>query len=133
MKHRSSSACLFLTVMLLALFVVACGGPANPVPTENVRSNPPGSVSEGQKVFVAQGCGACHRVSSLPQATGTSAPNLSNFGGRTNMRIAENRDALARFLRDPQSDRPDATMPKFDKLTNDQLRDLVAYLASLKG
>lgn len=135
MTSRLSPTSVFLflgMVSLVVLIAFACAPPARPVPTEYVRSVPPGNAAKGKEDFLAQGCGSCHKVKELPAATGTPGPDLSNFGGRFNMAIAENRDSLANYIRDPQSQRPSATMPKFDKLSNDQLRDLIAYLASLK-
>jgi cytochrome c1 len=52
-------------------------------------------------------------------------PNLSHVGGKYS------ESYLARWLRDPQSQRPAAHMPKLE-LTEEQVTDLAAYLASLR-
>lgn len=76
----------------------------------------------GRKVFFSQGCYGCHRLG----VAGTPiAHDLSHVGGKYTE--AE----LSRWLRDPTSHKPTAHMPRL-ALTEDEIRSLAGYLASLR-
>jgi cytochrome c len=76
----------------------------------------------GRAVFFAQGCYGCHRLG----VAGTPiAHDLSHVGRKYTE--AE----LARWLRDPASQKPNAHMPRL-ALTEEEIRTLAAYLASLR-
>jgi cytochrome c oxidase subunit II len=76
----------------------------------------------GRAVFFSQGCYGCHRLG----AAGTPiAHDLSHVGRKYTE--AE----LARWLRDPASQKPNAHMPRL-ALTEEEIRALAAYLASLR-
>lgn len=73
-------------------------------------------------MFFAQGCYGCHRIG----VAGTPiAHDLSHVG--TKYTEAQ----LARWLREPASQKPAAHMPRL-ALTDEEIRALAAYLASLK-
>ena len=77
---------------------------------------------EGRLIFFSQGCYGCHRVG----AAGTPIANdLSHIGSKYT------ESELARWLRDPASQRPSAHMPRL-ALSEDEIRALAAYLASLR-
>jgi len=79
-------------------------------------------VEAGRMLFFSQGCYGCHRVG----AAGTPiAYDLSHVGSK----FTESR--LAQWLRDPSSQRPTAHMPRL-ALTEDEIRALAAYLATLR-
>jgi mono/diheme cytochrome c family protein len=82
-----------------------------------------GEVAErGRAVFFAQGCYGCHRLG----VAGTPiAYDLSRIGSKYTE--AE----LARWLRDPTSQKPTAHMPRL-ALSEEEIRALAAYLASLR-
>ncbi len=70
-------------------------------------------------------CGACHVVNGQGGALG---PHLSTVGSRRPMSFIE------AFTTDPKSVIPGATMPAFrDALTPDEIKDIAAYLSSLKA
>jgi mono/diheme cytochrome c family protein len=76
----------------------------------------------GRTVFFAQGCYGCHRLG----VAGTPiAYDLSHVGRKYT------RAELERWLRDPMSQKPTAHMPRL-ALTDDEIRALAQYLASLK-
>jgi len=76
----------------------------------------------GRALFFSQGCYGCHRLG----AAGTPiAHDLSHVGRKYTE--AE----LARWLRDPASQKPNAHMPRL-ALTEEEIRALAAYLASLR-
>jgi len=79
-------------------------------------------VSEGQRLFRIQGCYGCHTVGKLGTPIG---PDLSNVGQRLS------REYLERWIRDPESQRPHAHMPKLELEAKD-VTALAAYLSSLR-
>jgi mono/diheme cytochrome c family protein len=80
------------------------------------------AVEKGRTIFFSQGCYGCHRVG----AAGTPiAYDLSHVGSRFT------EADLARWLRDPTSQKPTAHMPRL-ALTEDEIRALATYLASLR-
>jgi cytochrome c oxidase subunit 2 len=76
----------------------------------------------GEQVFVSQGCYGCHQIGKFGTPIG---PELSRVGAKYSASY------LADWLRDPESVRPTAHMPKLE-LSPDDVRALAAYLASLK-
>ncbi len=70
-------------------------------------------------------CSACHMINGKG---GTVGPDLSGVGKYRSVTF------LQAFIIDPKSVLPGATMPAYRKLlTQDQIKDLAAYLFSLKG
>ncbi|SRR5581483_6117574 len=80
---------------------------------------------EGKALYEKQ-CKLCHRV-------GDDAGKLADKGGALDgVGAKHDADWLRKYIADPKSVMPDAKMPKL-KLTDEQLNDLVAYMATLKG
>jgi mono/diheme cytochrome c family protein len=76
----------------------------------------------GRMIFFTQGCYGCHRLG----AAGTPiAHDLSRIGSKYT------EAQLTRWLRDPSSQKPGAHMPRL-ALTEDEIRALASYLASLR-
>jgi cytochrome c oxidase subunit 2 len=82
----------------------------------------PVRVEQGGKWFMDNGCYGCHMVGKLGTPIG---PDLSHVGAK------HSRDYLERWLSDPQSQRPNAHMPKLE-LSEEQARAVAAYLSSLR-
>lgn len=78
---------------------------------------------KGVAVFTANNCGNCHKLNELG---GGQAPNLSKIGAE--------HDAtwIAAQIKDPKTHNPNSKMPAFDKISEDDLKTLSDYLASLK-
>ncbi len=91
------------------------------------RAAPPGSslalVVRGHEVFVANKCLSCHVVKGEGVDFG---PELTHVGSHYTA------DTLMKLIRNPVSVNPKASMPAFDKLSDSDLKALVAYLLSLK-
>jgi len=88
-----------------------------------VAQSPPGPVIQrGEAAFKNNGCYGCHIIGKFGTPIG---PNLSEVGRKYPQ------EYLARWLRDPQLQRPSAHMPKLE-LTEADVRALAAYLASLR-
>jgi cytochrome c oxidase subunit 2 len=80
------------------------------------------SADEGRQLFFSQGCYGCHRIG----AAGTPIANdLSHIGRKYT------ESELARWLRDPATQKPTAHMPRL-ALQEDEIRALAAYLATLR-
>ena len=82
----------------------------------------PDGAEAGRTVFFSQGCYGCHRLG----VTGTPiAHDLSRIGRKYT------EAQLEKWLRDPTSQKPTAHMPRL-ALTDDEIRTLARYLASLR-
>jgi cytochrome c oxidase subunit 2 len=95
---------------------------------------PAGNAALGSQVFQSAGCGSCHAISGT-SAVGTVGPNLTHFGSRSSiaaLTLPNSPDSLFNWITDPQHYKPGARMPGFASLPAGQLRDLVAYLESLR-
>jgi cytochrome c oxidase subunit 2 len=79
-------------------------------------------LTRGERAFVSQGCYGCHQIAKFGTPIG---PNLSSIGAKYSASY------LTRWLRDPESVRPTAHMPKLE-LSAEDVQALAAYLASLK-
>jgi mono/diheme cytochrome c family protein len=79
-------------------------------------------IDEGRRLFFVQGCYGCHRIG----VAGTPiAHDLSHIGRRYTA------GELARWLRDPASQKPTAHMPRL-ALSEAEITALAAYLSSLQ-
>jgi cytochrome c oxidase subunit 2 len=88
---------------------------------------------QGLAVFQRAGCALCHTIRDAQAATGVG-PDLTHLAGRRTIvagTLANTRDNLASWLRDPQAIKPGNKMPRPD-LTDEELQALLAYLESLK-
>lgn len=90
---------------LLALSLLACGACAG----------------RGREVFVANGCGSCHRFHG---AGGLLGPDLTGIASRRGAA------AIRAQITNPAAGNPASRMPAFDRLSWFDLRSLVAYLRS---
>lgn len=98
---------------------------AKPSPNNNAAVN-------GETIF-KQNCMTCHGVD--PTQVSSAAPNLNNFANREKIAgILQHTDAnLEKWISDPQAVKPGAKMPAWkSKLTTQQIKDVVAYLDTLK-
>ena len=76
----------------------------------------------GEAAFKNTGCFTCHMIGKVGTPLG---PDLSHVGTKYPT------EYLARWLRDPALQRPNAHMPALE-LTEAQVRALAAYLGSLR-
>jgi mono/diheme cytochrome c family protein len=91
---------------------------AAPAPTKAM-------IDAGKKVYMANGCAACHKIGDQGGATGTELTKI----GKT-----WKADKLSTVIRDPKKLKKDSVMPAYgpDKISDKELKNLVAYLGSLK-
>ena len=78
--------------------------------------------AQGKLLFFSQGCYGCHRI-------GAAGTPIANDLSRVGRKYTESQ--LAHWLRDPASQKPTAHMPRL-ALTEDEIRALAAYLATLR-
>jgi len=80
------------------------------------------SAAAGKDIYQRLQCSGCHRIHGTGGAVG---PDLSFVGD------VRDADWLTRHFKDPQAVVPGSIMPKFN-LSDKELRDLTAYMLSLK-
>jgi cytochrome c oxidase subunit 2 len=90
-------------------------------------------IEAGKAVFMSKPCAACHTVRGTG-ASGTTGPDLTHVGSRQTIGaglLDTTRGSLAAWIADPQTLKPGNNMPMV-ALSSDELRQVSAYLASLK-
>ena len=102
-----------------------------------VTAEPAVSLAEnGRLLFVERGCVACHVVSSVPEAVGTSGPALDGFGDPSQWPLiagvlANTPDNIKRWILDPVSFKSDTAMLNVG-LSDADADAIVAFLGTLK-
>lgn len=106
-----------------------------------------GDVKNGESVMM-ENCAACHQYKAVKNAPNYMAPNLSNIGGYSNESylvesiIDPNAVVVAGYNTTAHPSFPwysvdkgvrSSTMPPFSHLDEKSLKDLVAYLKTLKA
>ena len=128
---------LAIVTLLLVLVAGGCGGGEEAAPTaeefegtvqtETQQAAGEGNAAAGKELFAAQGCGGCHAFEAAG-SNGTTGPDLDES------LQGDDAEYIRESIVDPSADLvegfPDI-MPKDydDKLTDEQLADLVAFLA----
>jgi cytochrome c oxidase subunit 2 len=79
--------------------------------------------SRGERLFFSEGCYGCHTIGKVGTPIG---PDLTLVGLRHSER------GIARWLADPEAERPGAHMPLLE-LTPEEIAALAAFLAQLRG
>jgi cytochrome c oxidase subunit 2 len=89
-----------------------------------------GDPAQGRALFVASGCGACHRVAGT-EANGLAGPDLTHIASRLSLGagiLPNHRGTLMGWIADSQSIKPGNRMPTYDRLSAEQLHHLAAWL-----
>jgi cytochrome c oxidase subunit 2 len=81
-----------------------------------------GTVEQGERYFMNNGCYGCHTVGKMGTPIG---PDLSKVGTKYSEAYIE------RWLKDPSAQRPNAHMPALE-LSEPQVKSLAAFLSSLR-
>ncbi len=92
------------------------------------------SILPGAEVFTASGCGACHTIRGT-EANGLAGPDLTHVGSRQTLGagiLPNNQGTMAGWIADSQGIKPGNRMPSYSVLSGQELRDVAAYLESLK-
>lgn len=91
-----------------------------------------GHVDAGMASIRHYGCGACHEIPGIPEASGRVGPSLEGFAGRAEIAglLANNPADLVFWLRSPQAVKPGTGMPN-QGMSESEGRDMAAYLLTL--
>ena len=79
--------------------------------------------THAKQIIQREKCLECHTIKGKGGSVG---PNLTNVGAR------RSRDYIIQQIKDPKSHNVDTQMPSFNNLPDQDLKDLVDYLTSLK-
>jgi cytochrome c oxidase subunit 2 len=88
----------------------------------------------GERAFFARGCNTCHAVRGT-MARGIVGPDLTHVGSRSSIAaglLPARAEEFSRWISNTDRLKPDAHMPAFDGLPDDELAALSAYLTQLK-
>lgn len=89
---------------------------------------------QGQRAFLAQGCGACHTVRGT-EADGVLGPDLTHVGSRLRLgagALGNEPEDFVRWIARPGEVKPGVRMPSFHLLPRQELRAIAAYLDGLQ-
>lgn len=90
--------------------------------------------AEGLAVFIREGCAACHAVRGTA-ASGVVGPDLTHLASRDRFAagiLPLTPEALARWIDDPESLKPDVQMPATPGLAAEDMRALTSFLMALE-
>jgi len=90
-----------------------------------------GDAAAGEQVFASNGCGSCHTFEPAG-SSGTTGPDLdelSDFAETANQPLADfTRTSITSPNEYVEEGFPEGIMPAYDKLSDDDLNNLVAFL-----
>jgi mono/diheme cytochrome c family protein len=91
-----------------------------------------GDAKRGRTALSQYGCNGCHRIPGITGADVYVGPPLAGIARRQLIagQIANTREAMVLWIRDPQSVDPRTAMPNL-RVTEPDARDIAAYLATL--
>lgn len=90
-----------------------------------------GDIQRGRQAIVDYGCGACHVIPGIRDATGRVGPRLTGFREQTYIagHLANVPENLIRWIQDPREVAPGTAMPNLG-VSEQEARDIAAYLYS---
>jgi cytochrome c len=96
-------------------------------------ARPAGSAQLGAITIGRQACGSCHVIPGIEGADGRVGPPLAHFASQQTIAgtLPNSPGNLKRFLKAPRAVVRNGTMPDLG-LSDDQVRDIAAYLYELK-
>ena len=136
MQH--SWRAIFSMLLFFALLMLAMGyhlvfwTPAD-YPIDRVWDVPGGDPAEGQMAIVRHGCGACHVIPGVRQATGRVGPRLNDLRNQVYLAgvLPNTPENLVLWIQHPQEVNPLTAMPDLD-ITEEEARDIAAYLYRMR-
>ncbi|MCX7283314.1 MAG: c-type cytochrome [Novosphingobium sp.] len=118
-------------------------GPANPqhvpgampasarrTPAGQGTADPKAAPQDGEALFVAHGCAACHRVAGT-QANGLAGPDLTHVGSRLTLGagiLPNNRGTLQGWITDAQALKPGNRMPAYGNIPAADIAAIALWL-----
>lgn len=88
-----------------------------------------GDPSRGEAMFIQYGCGSCHHIGYVREATGLVGPPLDNIALRVMIagKLSNTPDNVEQWIRNPQAVTPGTDMPNLSVSERDA-RDITAFL-----
>lgn len=89
---------------------------------------------KGHEAFMSNGCGACHTIRGTP-ANGPVGPDLTHVGSRLTLAagtLPNNPAGFRRWIARTHRIKPEAPMPAFHMLAEEELDALAIYMESLQ-
>jgi cytochrome c len=124
---RSGPVSLVWATTVLGVALAACRKPSPGASA--IRE----SAERGKQQIIAYGCGSCHVIPGIGQATGLVGPPLTHFAKRAYIagEVLNNSEFLTQWIAVPQSIEPGTVMPNLG-VSYGKARDIAAYLYTLK-
>ncbi|HEX3246785.1 MAG TPA: c-type cytochrome [Chloroflexota bacterium] len=136
-KPSERFALVATLVILLSILVSACssgGGAQQPGGgTDKPAAAGAGDPQSGRTLLIEKGCGACHTVRGVPEATGSIGPNLTGVASRPKIAdtLPNTPENMKRWIMNPSVVKPGTMMPPLG-LSDKEASDLVSFLETLK-
>ena len=113
----------------LSLVLATVSGCSDP----SLHPKAAGDAERGRALLQQYGCGACHSIPGIRNASGTIGPPLDRLGRRVYVAgvLVNSPAELARWIREPDVVKPGTAMPNAH-VTEQDARDIVAYLYGLR-
>jgi cytochrome c2 len=132
---RSLSTKIFIGVLAGLLFAVALVGIVWEYARERTQlrihaaAETGGDPRRGEAMFIQYGCGSCHALNNVREATGMVGPPLDGIALRVIIggQLANNPDNMEKWIRDPQHVSPGTAMPDL-RVGEGDARDITAFL-----
>ena len=132
---RSLSTKAFFAILAGLIFAVAVAGIIYKYIEQRERmrvhaaAETGGDPMRGEAMFVQYGCGSCHALSDVRDATGAVGPPLDGIGVRVIIagHLANNPANMEEWIRDPQHVSPGTAMPDL-RVGEQDARDITAFL-----
>ena len=117
------------TAAALLCLLAAC----HPQDEQTARELTGGDPRAGRKAIARYGCGGCHEIPGVDNASGLVGPSLAKIGDRMMLagQLPNQPDNMIKWIRDPQSAEPGTAMPDMH-VTEKDARDIAAYLYTLR-
>lgn len=102
--------------------------------TSEARAPSSSKARRGARLFIRNGCGACHTVRGT-QADGKVGPDLTHVGSRLTLAagtLTNDAAAFRRWIENTRQIKPKVHMPSFGMLADDELEAIAVYLDGLE-
>jgi len=132
---RSISTKVFFAVLAGLIFLVALFGIAYEYLHQRTRMREHAAVEvggdprRGEAMFIQYGCGSCHALKDVRNATGMVGPPLDGVALRVIIagHLSNTPDNMEKWIRNPQQVSPGTAMPDL-RVGQDDARDITAFL-----
>lgn len=121
---------IVIAFLFAALIGAACASRDNGAGAALTAGDP----ARGRTAMVRYGCGACHTIPGIRNASGMVGPPLGGIASRAYIGgvLSNTPDNMIEWLRHPQTVNPKTAMPNLG-VTEQDARDMASYLYTLKA